>query len=400
MKHKHIFKPGNRYLIIFLAFISAFAPISTDLYLPALPLMAQSLQTSETMASLTISGFILVFAVSMLIWGPLSDKYGRRPVLLTGSMIYTITSMVMACTDSINILLAMRFIQAAGSGAVCSMALAIVKDLLRGKQMETAVSWIQSITILAPVMAPLLGGVILLFTNWRGIFWCLALCGFFSLAGSLAIAETLRKPLNGSPFAIFLRIPHVLAHARFSSMLAIFSATALPLLGYIGVSAYIFQGQFGLSPQKFSYFFAFLAAPGLAGPIMHMRFFSQWQRERVISAHLLILAISGCLLLGFGELGPFWFASFFVPVGFCCNAMRPPATMLMLNCHESDTGSVTALIHCGGLLMGSVGMFIATLPFWPNPVFAIACLCTVTGITTTCGWLMLCRKTVIANNRG
>lgn len=93
---RSVFAWGNRRLIAYLAFLSAFAPLSTDMYLPALPHMAEALNTTYSLTSLTVSGFLLLFALSMLIWGPLSDKYGRRPVLLTGGAFYVLSSVGIA----------------------------------------------------------------------------------------------------------------------------------------------------------------------------------------------------------------------------------------------------------------------------------------------------------------
>ena len=188
------FLPGNRWLMAYLAFISAFAPISIDLYLPALPKLTEALNTTATLSSLTISSFLLFFACSMLFWGPLSDKYGRRKILFIGASIYTLSSTFLALGTSIESILFWRCMQAVGSGAISAMALAIVKELLRGEAMEKMVTSIQTVTILAPMLAPVAGGVLLRFTDWRGTFWCLSLCGVLAFLGALCLKETLRTP--------------------------------------------------------------------------------------------------------------------------------------------------------------------------------------------------------------
>lgn len=187
---KRFFMFSNKWLIGYLTFISAFAPLSTDMYLPALPHMVTSLATDYAKASLSVSGFLLIFALSMLIWGPLSDKYGRRPVLLGGSLVYVFASVAIALASSIVPLLCWRALQALGSGAVSAMALAIVKDMLRGQALEQVVAWMQTVMVLAPILAPVLGGWILLAVDWRGIFWMLAFCGLLSFLGALGFRET------------------------------------------------------------------------------------------------------------------------------------------------------------------------------------------------------------------
>ena len=115
---KKVFAPGNRWLVAYLAFLSAFAPLSTDMYLPALPHMTQALQTTDALSSLSISCFLLLFGASMLFWGPLSDKYGRKPVLYTGALLYVVSSLFLALAQSIWPLLFWRAVQAIGSGGI------------------------------------------------------------------------------------------------------------------------------------------------------------------------------------------------------------------------------------------------------------------------------------------
>ncbi len=151
VKSSRIFRPGNRFLVPYLAFLSAFAPISTDMYLPALPSMAENLGTSNELVSASISMFMLVFAFSMLAWGSLSDRYGRRPALFAGALIYIISSVGIAFCNSIMPLLSWRCVQAVGSGAATSLSMAIVKDIMKGDRMEKVISLMQATLIIAPL---------------------------------------------------------------------------------------------------------------------------------------------------------------------------------------------------------------------------------------------------------
>ena len=388
---RRVFAWGNRRLIAYLAFLSAFAPLSTDMYLPALPHMAEALDTSYSLAGLTVSSFMLLFALSMLVWGPLSDKYGRRPVLLTGSALYVLSSVCIALAASIGPLLFWRGLQAVGSGAVSAMSLAVVKDILRGKAMEKVVTWIQTVTILAPMLAPVAGGGLLLFTDWRGIFWCLAACGLLALAGGLALRETRAVVTQGSVFRALGRIFVVLRTPGFGAPLLLFSAMSMPFMAYLAVSSYVFQSRFGLSAQEYSWFFAFNAGMSLLGPLLHMRLFRHWRRDAVIAAHLLLVCLAGGLLLLFGDSGPWRFALLYVPISFCGSAIRPPSTVLLMNCVRGDNGAVTSLINSGALLCGSFSMLLCSLPFWDGAVTAAGAISCLTAGTALLGWLRLTR---------
>lgn len=389
-----VFAPGNRYLIAFLAFLSAFAPVSTDMYLPALPEMAANLGTSNELVTLTISGFLFVFALSMLLWGPLSDRFGRRPVLLAGSAIFVFSSVGIALSPDMETLMAWRCLQALGSGAASAMSMAIIKDLLRGSLMERVVSLMQAGMILAPMLAPVLGGLVLMFTDWRGIFWCLALFGIVAFAGGLALRET--RPASGAAAAslagTFGRIGAVLKKPQFARPLLLFSAMSMPFMSFLAVSSFIYQDYFGLSPQAYSLFFAFNATASLCGPISHIYVFRHFERKRLIAAYLGLMCAAGLLLLFFGSTSPWAFALLFLPVTFCGSAMRPPSTVLLLQSVDGDNGVVASLINCGALLCGSLSMLIASLGIWPGPISAVAVIAAlVSGVCFIC-WLKIGRN--------
>ncbi|MBD5641583.1 MAG: multidrug effflux MFS transporter, partial [Desulfovibrio sp.] len=371
---RRIFRPGNRYLIAYLTFLSAFAPLSTDMYLPALPTMAEALSTTDDLVSDSMSAFFLVYALSTLFWGPLSDRYGRRPVLIAGSAIYIVTSALAAITSSIWVLLAMRGLQAAGCAAASAMSLAIVKDILRGSFMEKIVSFMQAAHILAPMCAPVIGGGLLYFMSWRGVFWALALCGVLALAGALGLRETARTTGSASLGAAFQALWRVLRNCEFLKPFLIFSALTMPFMSFLAVSTFVYQDLFGLSPQAFSLFFAMNAAFSLGAPLAHLYWFSKLNRRAVLAAEILVMALAGALMLGFGARGPWTFALLMAPITFCGSALRPPSTVVMLEANRGDNGAVSALIQCGALLFASASMFAAPLPFWPTPVTAIGAI--------------------------
>lgn len=393
---RHIFTLGNRWLIGYLAFLGAFAPLSTDMFLPALPNMTEALHTTASLTSLTISGFLLVFALSMLLWGALSDKYGRKPVLLMGFVLYLLSSTAIALTDSIVSLLIFRGVQALGSAAISAMALAIVKDVLRGPAMERVVTLLQTVTILAPMLAPVVGGGILLFTDWRGVFWCLTGCGLIGFIGLPALSETLHRPTQGSVFQAFARIPIVLRNTGFSALLLTFSAVNMPVMAYIAVSSYVFQGLFHLSAQTYSTFFAFNAAMSLAGPLLHMRYFRHCDLFRVITGYLILTCVAGVALTCLGGQSAWAFALLYAPISCCTSAIRPPSTVLMMNQLRTDNGTVTALINSGGLLLGSLAMLLCSLPFWGSFILATGTISVVVSGLALWAWLSMTRRQVFA----
>lgn len=381
-----LFLPGNRFFVLYLSFLSAFAPLSTDMYLPALPAMAENFGVSSDAITNTISYFFLVFALSMLFWGPLSDRYGRKPALAAGSILYAAASVFIALTDSLEILIFWRCVQAFGSGAASSISLAIVKDALKGRLMENVIGFMQTITVLAPLTAPVIGGGLLLFISWRGIFWVLAGCGLISFLGACALRETVRIKSASGVLSVAARIFVVLKNSKFRDSLLIFSALAMPFMSYLALSPFVYQSQFGLSAQAYSLFFALNSCFIMAGPASYLKYFNRFNRGKLILFQLIIMSMSGLAIILIGGVGPWIFLFVFAPISFCGSLLRPPSTLVMLESNRGDNGVVASLINCGALLCGSFSMFLSTLSFWPGPTIAIGSMATVVCLVCAFCW--------------
>lgn len=390
-RSNRIFFPGNRYLVSYLAFLSAFAPLSTDMYLPALPVMAIALNTSDSMVSYSMTFFFFTYAFSSLLWGPLSDRYGRKPVLLSGSAIYIISCAGIALTNSIIILLILRSTQAIGAAAASATSLAIVKDVLRGKLMEKLITFMQAAHVLAPIFAPLIGGAMLYFVSWREIFWAQVLFGLLSLAGAFCLRETGRIKAGFSLLTAFLRMGIVLTNRKFLAPLLIFSAFVMPFMAFLAVSTFVYQVQFGLSAQAFSLFFAFNACFSLSGPLAHLYIAQRISKTREITWLMLISCACGALIIPFGGFSPWLIAGLMALITFCGAAMRPPSTVILMDANRGDNGAVSSLIQGFTLLFAGFAMFLAPLPFWQEPTTAIGWIAALVSGACLLMWLKICK---------
>ena len=188
---------GSKGLIVLIALLSAFVPLSTDLYLPALPGMGEYFQVSTDLINLTLIGFFVFYALGTLFWGPLSDKYGRKPVLLVGLSIYVLASILCANAWNVYALILFRILQAVGGSAAGAIATAMVKEVYQGRKRESVLAIVQSMVLISPALAPVLGAFLLGFTTWRGVFWTLAGIGLLALTGSLLLEETITVRNSG-----------------------------------------------------------------------------------------------------------------------------------------------------------------------------------------------------------
>jgi len=353
---------NDKTMAFVLALTSAFPPLSTDLYLPALPSMVSGFGTTQAQVNLTLSLFFIFFAVSILFWGPMSDKYGRKPVLTTGLVIYVASSVMCALAGDISHLIIFRVAQAFGGGAATAVSTAVVKDHYAGIKRESALALIMTMVIAAPVVAPLLGAFLLKFFSWHSIFWTLAGIGTAAFMCSFLLQETLspKNRYTGSPLASMGRLFVVLKNPGFTSLFLIFSLLAIPMMGFIAASSYIYIQGFGLRKQVFSYFFSFNALCAMAGPMFCIRLSRKFGSAVLITTCYAVLIVAGILVMTIGGTSPFLFALFMGPATFFILASRPPSANLMLEQQDRDTGSASALINSGSMIMGSLGMFMVS----------------------------------------
>ncbi len=379
-----VFPLGQRGLIAFLAFLNSFIPLSIDLYLPAMPTMVDYFDTTPEMTNFTLSLFMLFFAVSMLLWGPFTDKFGRKPILYLGLTFYIVGSLVCIFSPNIYLLITGRVIQAVGSGAIQAVSMAIVKDNFRGLVMERVLVWIQTLVILCPMLAPVLGAFLLKFVSWRGLFVVLTLCGVLGFIFSLLLKETLTQATEGSAFRSLARIGVVLGNRGYLILLVIFSLMVMPVMSFLSTSSFIYMDLFKLSAQEYSYFFAFNGGFAMLAPILYIHVLRRLPRLLFLTICFVCVAVSGVLILAFGAVNPYAFALLYVPVTFFGSACRPAGTMLIMNQMDTDNGTVGSLWGCVALLFGSFSMMLCSLD-WPNLTMAVGTISL--GAGTLCALL-------------
>ncbi|WP_161822206.1 multidrug effflux MFS transporter [Sporotomaculum syntrophicum] len=386
---------GNKGLIAFIALMNMFIPLSTDLYLPALPQMNTYFGSSSAITNLTLSAFFIFYAVGMLFWGPLSDRYGRKPVLIMGSIVYMMCSIVCALSSNIYFLILARSLQGIGAGGITSVSIAIIKDSFSGKRRESILAVCQAVSGLAPMLAPVVGSLILRFTNWRGTFWTLAVISIISLVLSILYQETLKEEerYKGTLAGSIGRLLIVAKNRGFIIPAVIFSLSAIPFMGYIATSAYIYEDYFGLSAQSYSYFFAANALLTLFGPFIYVRFLSAMDKKVFTLLFFGISTLSGVLVMTIGTVAPILFLLSFVLMSLSVAITRPFSTNLLLEQQKSDIGSASSLINTLFTVFGTTGMTIASVP-WGNIVVGLGVLITIFSALTLVSWILFLKSNI------
>jgi MFS transporter, DHA1 family, multidrug resistance protein len=385
---------GEKGLIILIAFLSAFIPLSTDLYLPALPRMAKNFHVSIGLLNLTIILFFVFYAVGALFWGPLSDKYGRKRILISGLVIYTAGGILCATAGNIHLLIACRVLQAIGTGAVTTVATAIVKDVYVGRKRVSILAVVQSMAMAAPITAPILGAFILTFTSWRGVFWTLTLTGLLALSGAIAMEETIGQRYTGNILQSISRLGAVLKNPGFTSLLITFSIIFIPMMAFISASSYIYIDRFGLGEQAYSFYFAANAAFSVVAPLLYIRLSKSYNNNWIIVFSYLVISVSGVLISTLGNINHLLFAFCLLPATVGINVIRPPYTHLLLEQQQEDTGAASSLISCGFTLFGSIGMTLISLN-WANRIYVLGLIYVTIALSGLVLWLLISRRSFI-----
>ncbi len=379
---------GRKGLVVFLAALSGFPAMSTDLYLPALPGMTEYFHVREYLTNLTLILFFVVYAVAVLVWGPLSDRYGRRPVLIVGLAVYVASGVLCAVSANVYQLIVFRILQALGTGCASAISTAVVRDVYVGRRREVIIAVVQSLTVLSPAVAPVLGALILRFTSWRGAFVAQAILGLLVFAGTIAYRETLGVRLEGNPLRSLGRLAVVLKNRSFAYLLVNFSLMGVAMMAFITSSSYIYQVTFGTSSQVYSYFFALFAVSIAAGAQLYVWLSRRFSRQAILSGCFAVTAASGVLALFWGGRGPWAFILTLLPAQMAFSCSRPPAIYLMLAQHEGDTGSMSSLMGAFSTVMGTVGIIVVSLGVWGR-VELIGALTAGLAVLSGVMWLAL-----------
>jgi MFS transporter, DHA1 family, multidrug resistance protein len=293
-------RPGTFALTALLSLLTGIAPLSVDMYLPSLPDIGRQLNASAADVQLTLSCYLAGFAIGQLVYGPASDRHGRRPVLLTALAVYCVASIACALAPSIEFLIAARFFQALGGAGTVVLARAVARDLYDGARLGRELSLMAAIMAFAPIVAPLFGGVLETALGWRSNFIVLFIVGI-GLAGLVwaLLPETLRarapEPVS---LASTLRAYQTFLHNRwFLAHLAIGTASFAGLFSWISAASFVMQDLYGLTPFAFSIAFTIGSLGYLLGTWIAARIVTPLGLDRTIGIGSLALALGGLAML-------------------------------------------------------------------------------------------------------
>jgi DHA1 family bicyclomycin/chloramphenicol resistance-like MFS transporter len=350
-------------LVVILGALSAFGPLSIDMYLPSLPSLSRDLQASASATQLTLSACLLGLALGQVIAGPVSDTLGRRRPLLVGLVAYILASLLCAIAPSVYLLIAMRLVQGAAGAAGIVLARATVRDLYSGLAVVRFFSVLTLVSGIAPIGAPIVGGLILQVASWRVVFLVLAaLVTLMLLAALTGLPETLpsQRRQRGELRTTVRIFQRLLADRLFVGYALSCGLSFAAMFAYISGSPFVIQNIFGLSPQAFSLIFGSNALGIAVMGQINGRLVGRVSPQRLLAGALVAVAVGGTALLlaVLGHTGLVGILPALFVVVASQGMVLPNATALALADYPSMAGSASALL---GVLQFSIGAAVAPL---------------------------------------
>lgn len=375
-------------IVFILGALTAFAPLSIDMYLPSLPTLERLFHASPGDVQLTMSTFFVGFSLGQSLYGPLADRFGRKPPLLLGMLLYVLSSVACAVAPSVQALAVFRLLQAIGACSGAVIARAMVRDLFPPDETRRVYSSLLLVMGVAPLVAPLVGAYLLVWFGWQAAFWLLAGGGVLALAGAsvrLPESHSARHPLSfGHVFSTYRML---LADKVFLGATLATGFSSSGMFAYITGAPFVFMNLYGVRPERFGWLIALNALAVVGSAQVNGRVFHGHSPEKLMRSAAVVQCTAGVLLVAAAVAAVSQLAGVGVPlwmylasVGF----VFPNAVALAMGHHGKNAGMASALLGTiqfsmaavATIVMGSVNSVTAM------PMAAIICVCGSLAVVT------------------
>ena len=368
-------RPGTFALTALLAALTAIGPLSTDMYLASLPDIARQFDASTAQVQLTISSYLIGFAVGQIVYGPLSDRHGRKPVLLAAVALYCVASLACALATSIEMLIVARAVQALGGSGGIVLARAIVRDLYSGARAGRELSVMGAVMALAPVLAPIAGGLLQTGFGWRSVFFTLVGVGLIGAAIVWPLLpETLpeRAAEPVSPSSMLKSYREVARNPAYLAYLGLASTGFGGLFAWISGTSFVLQNLYGLTPFQFGVAFAVGSVGYMVGTTLAARLVMRLGIDRTLGIGAGAMAAGGLSMVAAVALGLASAASLVLPMALYLAGLGmvlPQAIAGAMTPFPERAGAASALLgfiqQSAAALCGAVVGWLLGQSAWP-----------------------------------
>ncbi len=353
-------RPDSVAVAALLTTLVAFGPMSTDMYLPSLPALVADFQTDVPTVQLTLSAFLVAFAVSMLAYGPLSDRFGRRPVLVGAIAVYVVASIACALAPTIEWLIGARVLQAVGCCAGPVLGRAVVRDVYGRERAATVLSYMGTAMALAPAIGPIAGGWLQVAYGWQATFWVLTAFSGLALVGVLTLLDETnanRNPHATSVRGLVLSYRSLLSHRGYIGYVATISACYSVIFCFISGSSFVLIEVVGLSADLYGMCFATMVIGYMSGTFASGRLGKRFGIDRLILTGATISTAAGLAMAGFAWAGEATVATVVIPQVIAMLGVG----LVFPNCQAGAIGPFPTMAGAASSLLGFSQMGVAAV---------------------------------------
>ena len=390
LKQKHI---PMGFLAVWMMVITTIQWIMLDMYLPALPILVDEFGVTEGELNVTLNAGIICAAVATIVGGTLSDRFGRKVIMVLGMLLGIVGNIFCALSNGVAMLCIMRGMAGFGSGVVDTVAAAILKDSFTGKRFQKNMTILQAVAAVGPIFGPALGSFLINISSWRFIFFLLAGGTFMTMIPMLVYTETLPKENRFSNRFrdVAKETVHIAKTPAFSLFLGIIAFLTIPVWAYVAVSSYIFIDGFGLDNTGYGVYYAIGTVFSVVAPFIYLALAKKLNSRMIVRITLLLMLASGIMLLTIGEINPVLLILCVVPMYFSEGIIRPLGLVILLEKYSYVAGSASALIQFVVNIVGSVGTALATMG-WNSMVHGTGVITMGFVALAAICWAVICFK--------
>ncbi|RDL45539.1 Bcr/CflA family drug resistance efflux transporter [Marinomonas piezotolerans] len=362
----------SRWLVPLLGYLVAFGPLSIDMYLPSLPIIAADLNSNQQIVQYSITAFLVGMTVGMLLFGPLSDQLGRKKLLLAGTLLYALTSLGCAFAQSGESLIAYRAFQSIGAAAAAVLARALVRDYFAPKQAAGILSTMHIISMIVMLFAPLLGAYIVEIFDWRWIFYLLAA---FSVIAFLAISIIIKEPQNNvtqapTMKAYFSSYAACLKEPRVSLLILTNGFSFAGMFAFIAASAFVYIEHFGYSESTYGLLFSANIGAIIVMTLINKQILLRYSSEHALRFALVVSIVATLCMSIAGLASPALAALFMLPCMLYISvtgSIGANCLATLFNIIPNRAGTAAGLLVALQFALGAFSTYITSLLFDGTP---------------------------------
>lgn len=387
---------GVKLFSVSIMVLTAVVWMALDIYLPALPILREEFNVSASYLNLTLTAGIVATAIGTLIGGPISDKYGRKPVFAAGTGLSFLCTVLCTFAGSVEFLIVVRGLSSLGNGIILTVTTAMIKDTFSGRTFKNVMTVLQSAAIIGPILAPSIGSVIITWLSWHWLFVFIAAASVLPAAVILSARETWPKEARQTDSVIHA-IKDTLNTAKdkpFALFAGVMAILTIPMWAYISVCSYIYITDFGVSNMQYGIFYALGAGVSCVSPFLYMVITRNSSTGRACEVCLGLILVSGILLVTVGGRAPVLFLIATIPFIIAEGMIRALGMVVLLEQYSHVAGAASAMINFVLNLIGTVGASLATLN-WNSYITALAVICVGCMVAALLLWIVIVRQKIM-----